>query len=119
MTLSTTRDFNTKPSTERKPVCISNTRKVANVKSKSVYNKACPILIEEYFFNIIATISVPPVEPPQLNKIAAPNAGKATANASSNTGSCVNGFSILCSCDAESAKKSWGYIVRMTFNTTC
>ena len=49
---------------------------------------------EENFLRIMATISGPPVEPPQLNKMAAPTAGRPTAKASSSTGSVVNGADI-------------------------
>ena len=49
------------------------------------------MLIREYFFIIMATISVPPLDAPILNRIAELNAGRAIAKISSSIGSLVNG----------------------------
>ena len=48
----------------------------------------------EYFFRIMAMMSVPPLEAPILNRMADPSAGSATAKQSSSMGWSVSGLSM-------------------------
>ena len=91
MTPSIIKERTKRPSVERRPVLISNTRKVAATMIRSVKSKAFPILMLVYFFKIIATISVPPLEAPILNKSAEPTAGRKIPKASSRMTSSVRG----------------------------
>lgn len=50
------------------------------VINASEINNALPMSKLEYFFRIIAMISVPPLEEPMLKRIADPSAGRAMAN---------------------------------------
>ena len=62
--------FVNKPHRENRPVVISNTKQAETAISRSTASKAVPIFIEVYFFRIMATMSVPPLEAPMLNMIA-------------------------------------------------
>ena len=74
------------PSKEYNPVLISKIKNPAIVINRSESIRAGPILKLEYFFKIIAIISVPPLELPMLNKMAEPRAGSAIAKQSSSIG---------------------------------
>ena len=79
------------PSKEYNPVLISKIKNPAIVINRSESIRAGPILKLEYFFKIIAIISVPPLELPMLNKMAEPRAGSAIAKQSSSIGWSVKG----------------------------
>ena len=79
------------PRKEYSPVSISKTKQPARVMKKSVTSRAFPMLKLVYFFMIIATTSVPPLEAPMLNNTADPIDGSAMANASSRRGWFVSG----------------------------
>ena len=64
-----------RPSSENRPVRISNTNIAENAMSVSLTSSALPISRLVYFLRIIATISVPPLEALQLKRIAEPTAG--------------------------------------------
>ena len=89
--VSTIKERIVSPSNEYNPVLISKIKKPAIVIKRSENIRAGPILKLEYFFKIIAIISVPPLELPMLNKIADPKAGSAIAKHSSRIGWSVNG----------------------------
>ena len=91
MTESTINDFIKSPKTASRPVFAPN-KNEPSVIIKSVNKRAIPIFKLEYFLKIIAKISVPPVLPLQLNKMADPMAGNKTAKKSSKRGSSVRGF---------------------------
>ena len=74
------------PRNEYSPVAMSNMKQPATVISTSVIKRACPISTLEYFFRIMAMISVPPLEEPMLNRIAEPRDGSAMAKQSSSIG---------------------------------
>ena len=74
------------PSKEYNPVLISKIKNPAIVINRSESIRAGPILKLEYFFKIIAIISVPPLEDPILKRIAEPSAGSAIANITSSIG---------------------------------
>ena len=74
------------PRNEYSPVAMSNMKQPATVISTSVIKRACPISTLEYFFRIMAMISVPPLEEPMLNRIAEPRAGSAMAKQSYSIG---------------------------------
>ena len=59
--------------------------------SRSLTRRARPISRLVYLCRIMAAISVPPVEAPTLNTMAAPTAGRITAKHSSRNTSCVSG----------------------------
>ena len=70
---------------------ISNTKNPAAVIRASESRRARPMSKLEYFFRIMATISVPPLEAPMLKRIAEPSAGRAMAKQSSSMGWSVSG----------------------------
>ena len=91
MAVSMTMVFVNKPHRENRPVVISNTKQAETAISRSTASKAVPIFIEVYFFRIMATMSVPPLEAPMLNMIAELMPGMAMAKISSRTGWSVSG----------------------------
>lgn len=60
------------PSRENSPVSISKIKNPDAVINASEINNALPMSKLEYFFRIIAMISVPPLEEPMLKRIADP-----------------------------------------------
>ena len=83
MTVSTSTLLRARPSTEHRPVSTSKNRNVEAAMSTSEHSRARPISRLVYFRRIMARISVPPVEPSRLKRMAEPKAGKATAKNSS------------------------------------
>ena len=79
------------PSRENSPVSISKIKNPDAVINASEINNALPMSKLEYFFRIIAMISVPPLEEPMLKRIADPSAGRAMAKHNSSIGSSVKG----------------------------
>ena len=79
ITPSMTSDFAISPQNENSPVSMSKTRLAATVIPRSTKNSAIPIFKVEYFFKIIAMISVPPPEALTLKRIAELNAGSTIA----------------------------------------
>ena len=75
-----------RPRKEYNPVWMSNTKKPATVIKRSVTSRAFPMLKLVYFFIIMATTSVPPLDAPILNRTAEPMEGSAMANISSKRG---------------------------------
>lgn len=69
---STKIPFIIRPKIENKPISIPNILIEAIVKIESTTRRDLPTSSEEYFFIIIAIISVPPDEAAKLNKIAEP-----------------------------------------------
>lgn len=84
--LSTRKERIASPKQEKSPVLIPNMKKPAMVIAISETRSAFPMLRLEYFFMIMAIISVPPLDDPMLNKIADPKAGSAIANITSSIG---------------------------------
>ena len=66
-------------------------KKPAAVITASDIMRARPMSKLEYFFRIMAMISVPPLEAPILNRIAEPRAGSAMAKHNSSMGCSVRG----------------------------
>ena len=66
---------------------MPNRHAAASTMRISLTIRALPISIEVYFARIRATISVPPVDAPMSNTIAAPRAGRNTANTRSSMAS--------------------------------
>lgn len=91
ITLSINKDEIPNHNNEYKVVVMSKTKKLHNVITPFVTSNARPISRDVYFFNIMAIISVPPLEAPTLNKMADPRAGSIIAKQSSKNGSLVKG----------------------------
>ena len=83
--------FRKQAAQENRPVVISNTKQAETAISRSTASKAVPIFIEVYFFRIMATMSVPPLEAPMLNMIAGADARNGNGKISSRTGWSVSG----------------------------
>lgn len=83
-----------RPSKEYKPVSMPNIKKPAAVINASDTSRARPMSKLEYFFRIIAMISVPPLDAPILKRIAEPRAGRTIAKQSSSIGWSVKGSDI-------------------------
>ena len=66
---------------------MPNRQAAASTMRISLTIRALPISIEVYFARMRATISVPPVDAPMSNTMAAPKAGRNTANTRSSMAS--------------------------------
>lgn len=93
MTLSITSDLVNSPSIENRKVFISKIKNADSVINRSLNRSALPILTLVYFFKIIATTSVPPLDAPMLNRMAEPRPGRTIAKTNSSMGSSVRGLS--------------------------
>ena len=89
-----TRDLKSRPVIENSPVSMPKAAQAARVITKSEAIRALPIFRLVYFFKIMATISVPPLEASMLNSSAEPKAGRRMAKKSSSIGSLVKGLSM-------------------------
>ena len=76
---------------ENSPVSGPNIKKEEATAATSTSMRTVPILRLVCFFNIMAMISVPPLDAPILNRMAVPTAGRKIANKSSSSGSSVRG----------------------------
>jgi len=94
ITESTTSALASSPSREKSPVSIPKTTPASVAIRKSVQNSALPMSRSVYLRKIIATMSVPPVLPCRLNRIALPTAGSRTEKTSSSMGCVVSGASM-------------------------
>ena len=87
MAPSTTKDLPIRPRIQYRPVPIPNRTAAASTMRISLTISALPISMEVYLARISATMSVPPVEAPMSNTMAAPSAGRNTANTRSSMAS--------------------------------
>ena len=86
ITLSTRKAFSISPNSENRPVLMSKIKQADSAIRESLTSSALPVSSVEYFFRIIATTSVPPVEAPVLKSMAEPTAGSSMAKNSSSSG---------------------------------
>ena len=87
-----TNDFAISPRLENNPVVGPNTKKAMTTDVRSTSSKALPIFMLVCFFKTMATISVPPLDAPILNRMADPKPGQKIAKISSSSGSWVRGL---------------------------
>ena len=87
MAPSTTKLLPIRPRMQYRPVPMPKRQAAASTMRMSLAIRALPISIEVYLARIRATMSVPPVDAPMSNTMAAPSAGRNTANTRSSMAS--------------------------------